>query len=132
VDAYPGAPFAGRVASIGDLIDPQTRTASVRCLAANPDTRLKLDMLAAIDFPTSTRRTTLSVPADAVQAVEGKSVIFVRTSPERFSVRQVDVGLTSEGRTEIVKGLSEGDLIVSKGAFALKSVLLGKELGEEK
>ena len=132
VDAYPGASFTGRVASISDLIDPQTRTASVRCLVANPGARLKLDMLAAIDFPTSTKRTTLSVPADAVQAVEGRSVVFVRTSPERFSIRQVEAGLTSEGRTEIVKGLSEGDPVVSKGAFALKSVLLGKELGEEK
>ena len=132
VDAYVGAPFAGRVASISDSIDPQTRTASVRCLVANPGARLKLDMLAAIDFPTSTKRTTLSVPADAVQAVEGKSVVFVRTSSERFSIRQVEAGLTSEGRTEIVKGLSEGDPVVSKGAFALKSVLLGEELGGEK
>ena len=132
VDAYPGAPFTGHVASISDLIDPQTRTASVRCLVANAGTRLKLEMLAAIDFPTSTKRTTLSVPADAVQAVEGKSVVFVRTSPDRFSIRRVETGLTSEGRTEIVKGLSEGDPVVSKSAFALKSVLLGKELGEEK
>ena len=132
VDAYPGLQFAGRVASIGDLIDPQTRTAAVRCLVTNPGARLKLDMLAAIEFPTSTKRNTLSVPTDAIQAIEGKSVVFVRTSPERFSIRQVEAGLSSEGRTEIVKGLGEDDPVVSKGAFALKSVLLGKELGGEK
>jgi membrane fusion protein, heavy metal efflux system len=132
VDSYPAEPFTGPVVSIGDLIDPQTRTAAVRCLVSNPSTRLKLDMLAAIDFPTSTKRTTLSVPADAVQAIEGRSVVFVRSSAERFSIRQVETGPTSEGRTEIIKGLSEGDPVVSKGAFAVKSVLLGKELGEEK
>ena len=132
VDAYPGVQFAGRVASIGDLIDPETRTAAVRCLVMNSGARLKLDMLATIEFPKSTKRNTLSVPTDAIQAIEGKSTVFVRNSPERFSIRQVQAGLTSEGRTEIVKGISEGDPVVSKGAFALKSVLLGKELGERK
>lgn len=132
VDSYPRERFSGRVVSISDSIDPQTRTAAVRCLVANASARLKLDMLAAIEFPTSTKRATLSVPADAVQAIEGKSVVFVRSSAERFSIREVETGPTSEGRTEIVKGLGEGDPVVSKGAFAVKSVLLGKELGEEK
>jgi cobalt-zinc-cadmium efflux system membrane fusion protein len=132
VDSYPGAPFAGRVVSIGDLIDPQTRTTAVRCQVDNSNRRLKLDMLATIQFPTSTKRATLSVPTDAVQTIEGKSVVFVRNSPARFSIRQVETGVTTEGRTEIIRGIGEGEPVVSKGAFAVKSVLLGKELGEEK
>jgi cobalt-zinc-cadmium efflux system membrane fusion protein len=132
VDSYPGEHFTVSVASISDLIDAQTRTAAVRCQVANPSGRLKLDMLATVQFPTSTKRTTLSVPSDAVQTVDGKSVVFIRSSPSRFSVRQVETGVTSEGRTEIVTGVRAGEPVVSKGAFAVKSVLLGKELGEEK
>jgi membrane fusion protein, heavy metal efflux system len=132
VDSYPGEHFAGNVASISDLIDPQTRTAAVRCQVANPGGRLKLDMLATVQFPTSTKRATLSVPADAVQTVDGKSVVFIRSSPSRFSIRQVETGVTSEGRTEIIRGVRDGEPVVSRGAFAVKSVLLGKELGEEK
>jgi multidrug efflux pump subunit AcrA (membrane-fusion protein) len=56
----------------------------------------------------------------------------MRTSPTRFSIRPVETGVTSEDRTEIVRGLSDGDPVVSKGAFGVKSVLLGKELKEEK
>jgi cobalt-zinc-cadmium efflux system membrane fusion protein len=89
-------------------------------------------MLAIVQFPTSTKRAALSVPSDAVQTVDGKSVVFIRNSPSRFSVRQVETGVTSEGRTEIVRGVSAGEPVVSKGAFAVKSVLLGKELGEGK
>jgi cobalt-zinc-cadmium efflux system membrane fusion protein len=132
VDSYPGEHFTGNVASISDLMDTQTRTAAVRCQVANPSGRLKLDMLATVQFPTSTKRATLSVPPDAVQTVDGKSVVFIRSSPSRFSVRRVETGVTSEGRTEIVRGVSDGEPVVSKGAFAVKSVLLGKELGEEK
>ena len=132
LDSYPGEHFTGSVTSISDLIDTQTRTAAVRCQVANPSGRLKLDMLATVQFPTSTKRATLSVPSDAVQTVEGKSVVFIRSSPSQFSIRQVETGATSEGRTEIVTGVRVGEPVVSKGAFAVKSVLLGKELGEEK
>jgi len=132
LDSYPGEHFTGSVASISDLIDTQTRTAAVRCQVVNPSGRLKLDMLATVQFPTSTKRATLSVPSDAVQTIDGKSVVFIRSLPSRFSIRQVETGVTSEGRTEIVRGVSDGEPVVSKGAFAVKSVLLGKELGEEK
>ena len=131
-DSYPGEHFTGRVASISDLIEPQTRTAAVRCQIANPSARLKLDMLAAVQFPTSLKRAALSVPIDAVQTVDEKPVVFVRISPSRFSVRQVEPGSSSDGRIEIVRGLKEGEPVVSKGAFAVKSVLLGKELQGEK
>jgi cobalt-zinc-cadmium efflux system membrane fusion protein len=117
--------------SIGDLIDPQTRTAAVRCQVANPNARLKLDMLAMIQFPISTKRVTLSVPADAVQTVENRMVVFAQTSATHFDIRPVDTGVTSEGRTEILRGLKEGEQVVARGAFAVKSVLLAKELGEK-
>jgi len=132
IDSYPGEHFTGHVASVSDLIDPQTRTAAVRCQVANPGARLKLDMLATVEFPTSMKHAALSVPTDAVQDIEGKPTVFVRTSPSQFSVRTVETGSSSNGRTEIVHGVKEGEPVVSKGAFAVKSVLLGKELQEEK
>jgi cobalt-zinc-cadmium efflux system membrane fusion protein len=130
-DSYSGQFFPGRVVSISDLIDPQTRTAAVRCQVANPDARLKLDMLAMVQFPTSAKRVSLSVSADAVQAIDNKPVVFAQTSPTHFEVRPVETGVTSEGQTEIVRGLKEGEQVVSRGAFAVKSVLLAKELGEK-
>jgi|SRR5579862_1992829 len=132
IDSYPGERFAGQVVSISDVIDPQTRTAAVRCQVANPGTRLKLDMLASVQFPTAMKRSALSVPEDAVQDIEGKPTVFVRTSPSQFSVRQVETGSSGNGRIEILRGLKEGEPVVSRGGFAVKSVLLGKELKEEK
>jgi cobalt-zinc-cadmium efflux system membrane fusion protein len=132
IDSYPGERFTAQVASISDVIDPQTRTAAVRCQVANPGARLKLDMLASVEFPTAMKRSALSVPTDAVQEIEGKPTVFVRTSPSQFSVRQVETGSSGNGRIEILGGLKEGEPVVSKGAFAVKSVLLGKELKEEK
>jgi cobalt-zinc-cadmium efflux system membrane fusion protein len=130
-DAYPGLHFPGRVVSVGDLIDPQTRTVAVRCQVPNPNGRLKLDMFGTIQFPTSTRRATLSVPADAIQTIDNKTVVFAQTSPTHFAARAVEAGVTDQGRTEIRGGLTKDDKIVSRGAFAVKSVLLAKDLGDK-
>jgi cobalt-zinc-cadmium efflux system membrane fusion protein len=91
IDSYPGDRFTGQVASISDLIDTQTRTAAVRCQVANPGARLKLDMLASVQFPTAMKRSVLSVPTDAVQDIEGKPTVFVRTSPSQPFARSKPV-----------------------------------------
>ena len=130
-DSYPGTRFGGRVTSIGDRIDPQTRTTPVRCEVSNDGWRLKLDMFATVALPTSIRRNGLAVPADAVQNLEGKSVVFVRRSPTQFEIRTVNTGRTSEGTIEIASGLKEGEEVVTAGAFQVKSALLSKELGDK-
>jgi cobalt-zinc-cadmium efflux system membrane fusion protein len=131
VDTYPGERFSGRVSYIGDFLDPQTRTARVRCEVLNPGTRLKLDMFASVQLPTTFSRKAIAVPQAALQQLEAKTVVFVSKGPTAFEVRTVKTGNTVQSRTEIVEGLSAGEPIVVQGAFHLKSIVAGKELGEE-
>jgi cobalt-zinc-cadmium efflux system membrane fusion protein len=131
VDAYPDERFTGSVVAIGDVIDPQTRTAAVRCDVANPKSLLKLDMFATVELPTGNRRPALAVPTDAVQNYEGKSVVFVRASATRFEVRPVEVGRTVGAVAEVARGVRAGESVVTRGAFQVKSALLAKELGEK-
>lgn len=131
VDTYPGEKFSGQVTYLGDILDPQTRTARVRCEVANPGVRLKLDMFAAIELPTHFSRRALVVPASAIQDLNGSSVVFVRKTPTGFEVRPVKTGKTLEEETEIESGLREGEEVVSIGSFHLKSVALSGQIGEE-
>ncbi len=131
VDTYPNQTFEGKVAYIGDVLDPQTRTAHVRCEVNNHDFRLKADMFANIDLPTKFSKQALAVPADALQVVEGKNVVFVRRSQTQFEKREVEKGTTVNRQTEIVSGLKQGEPVVTQGAFHLKSILAGGELGDD-
>jgi len=131
VDTYPDERFSGRVSYVSDALDPKTRTARVRCVVANKDWRLKMDMFASVDVPTTFSRKVLAVPAAAVQQVAGKSVVFVRESAERFRARNVQVGRVIDGQAEIVSGLATGDPVVLQGSYHLKAVLLSEELKEE-
>lgn len=69
------------------------------------------------------------VPEDAVQTVDGRDAVFVRT-PQGFRARFVTLGQRSAGRVEIVSGLAAGQQIATKNAFLLKAEL-GKGAGEE-
>lgn len=131
VDTYPGERFQGQVTYLGDILDPQTRTARVRCEVANPGIRLKLDMFASIELPTHFSRRALVVPASAIQDLNGNSVVFIRKTPTGFEVRPVKTGKTLEEETEIQSGLQEGEQVVSVGSFHLKSVALSGQIGEE-
>jgi cobalt-zinc-cadmium efflux system membrane fusion protein len=131
VDTYPNQQFTGKVTYVSDFLDPRTRTARVRCEVLNREMRLKLEMYASVNLPTTFRRRTLAVPAGAIQGVGDKTVVFVRKTPTQFEPRWVSAGNTVRGFVEITRGLAEGEPVVLAGAFHLKSILVGKDLVEE-
>lgn len=69
------------------------------------------------------------VPEDAVQTLEGRDVVFVRTA-QGFRAVAVRLGQRSAGRVEILAGLQGGQRIATRNAFLLKAEL-GKGAGEE-
>jgi len=131
VDTYPDHRFEGKVTYIGDVLDPQTRTVSVRCELANPVLQLKTDMFANVELPTTLAKRALSVPSSAIQQVDGKDVVFVRISGTRFEKREIRKGVTVNEQVEVTSGLKAGEPVVTQGAFHLKSILASGELGEE-
>jgi membrane fusion protein, heavy metal efflux system len=131
VDTYPDREFLGKVTYISDVLDAQTRTARVRCDVTNLEGLLKLDMFATVRLPTKFRKEGMAVPVDALQQIEGKDVVFVRTGPTTFEQRVVRVGKLVQGLAEIISGLEVGDSVVTQGAFHLKSIALGDQIGEE-
>ena len=68
----------------------------------------------------------LSVPSEAVQTVEGQTVVFVRTD-EGFRAVPVLAGRQAAGRTEIIRGLTGSERIAAANAFLLKASLAGAE-----
>jgi len=77
---------------------------------------------------------TIVVPNDAVQQLEGKPVVFV-AKPDgqggaRFERRDVQVGGTARGETQILRGLDGGDTVVVEGAFAVKSEFARSTMAE--
>lgn len=69
-----------------------------------------------------TRSSVLVVPSEAVQSIEGRDVVFVRT-PEGFRAQPIRIGARSGDRVEIVEGIAPGTRIAGRNAFLLKAEL---------
>lgn len=131
-DAYPGETFEGKVAYIGDVVDPQNRTVPLRVAMANPNRRLKPGMFATAEVVTSQATAqAIVIPSLAVQRVEGKPVAFVQLPDGSFAKRDLELGREIGDRVEVKSGLKEGDQVVISGTFTLKSELLKEGLAED-
>ena len=131
VPGLPGRSFAGTITNLGQELDPQTRTLPIRITLANAKLELKPEMLATADLPLDAPAPRLVVASDAVQQVNGQDVVFVKSAPDRFTVRPIRTGVTSAGRTPVLEGLQPGEQVVVKGSFVLKSHLLRASIAGE-
>jgi Cu(I)/Ag(I) efflux system membrane fusion protein len=118
--AYPNRIFKGRVAFISPVLDPKTRTVSVRLEFPNPTGELKPEMFGEVVLKGSTRQG-LRIPTDAVIDSGTKNVVFVAQGEGRFQPREVELGDADGDHVEVVKGLSEGEQVVMRANFLVDS-----------
>ncbi len=88
-------------------------------------------MFATVRLPTKFSKQSLAVPNSALQQWEEKNYVFVKIGPTKFTAREVGLGKVIINETEIVSGLKAGEPVVVNGSFHLKSIIRGKQLGEE-
>lgn len=116
----------GRITYIAPALNASTRTASVRIEVANSGS-LRPGMFARAQISTrpANAEPVLAVPESAVLIVEGGPSVFIPVpdEPNTFAKRAVKVGPTVGGMVPIRDGLTEGQQVVTRGAFILKADL---------
>ena len=128
--AYPDQTFTGRVTYIAPQVDPQTRTLQARILLPNNDQKLHPGIFAGAQISEGSSRRSIFVPEQALQNLNGGSVVFVKTADDTFEARPVSIAHRTGGEAEISAGLKEGDTIVTGGSFIVKSELLKSQIGQ--
>jgi Cu(I)/Ag(I) efflux system membrane fusion protein len=118
----PGKVIEGRVAYIYPTLDKSTRTLKVRLEFENPGNRLKPGMFATIYIQFQKRDDVLVVPTEAIIHSGIRQLVFVTQDDGHFESREITTGLVGDrDGTEVLSGLSEGDLVVVSGQFLLDS-----------
>jgi cobalt-zinc-cadmium efflux system membrane fusion protein len=123
----PGSPdraFEGYVQSVGDAVDPQSRTVQVRARVANMGTILKHEMAVEVRLVTGGKKGALMVPATALVDDEGLKVVYVKEG-HRYERRPVSVGSVTYQWAEILSGIEEGEQVVASGAYQLRNMQKG-------
>jgi Cu(I)/Ag(I) efflux system membrane fusion protein len=119
--AVPDTVFKGKVSAILPEVNPATRTLKARIELANPGGQLVPGMFATVNFAPAARANALLVPSEAVIQTGKRSVVVVAQADGKFAPVDVEVGLESNGQSEIRKGLQAGQTVVVSGQFLLDS-----------
>ena len=119
--AYPHALFTGIITYIGDVLDPATRTMSLRVTVPNPDRLLKPEMFAIVSVMSPSSPDALSVPLAAVQDGPTGKIVFVQQEAGEFAARTVKLGNEDGDVVRVLEGVKAGEQVVTKGSFVLKS-----------
>lgn len=117
-DAYPGLTLPGRVISVGAITRPGGQRASyvkevpVFLKIENLDPRVIPDLSVSIDVVVETQSEQLIAPRESIfkDSPEGKPYVYVRTA-SGFERREVELGLISNIKAAIVRGLKAGEAI---------------------
>ncbi|HEY7354128.1 MAG TPA: efflux RND transporter periplasmic adaptor subunit [Terriglobales bacterium] len=119
-DAYPEI-FHGRISYIAASLDNNTRTLQARIETGNPSDKLKKDMYVTATVNAGKISNAISVPDAAVlRDSENEPFVYAKNSQNQFGKRQVTLGESINGKTEITGGLKPGDHVIGNGSLFLQ------------
>lgn len=121
VMAAPGEAFTGRLTYIYPYAERATRTVKARLEFENSERFLKPDMFADVTIQASAKREAVAVPAEAIVRSGLREQVFVLRGPGKFEPREVIIGVSSEGWTEIRDGVVPGERVVISAQFLIDS-----------
>jgi membrane fusion protein, heavy metal efflux system len=119
VPALAAEKFSGRVTAAADSIDPATRTIKVRGVIANPERKLKAEMLAAARVQHAIGEGVL-IPSQAVALQGERHSVIVQVSPGVFEPREVTLGYQGPREVLVTRGLAAGEQVVSENMLLLQ------------
>jgi cobalt-zinc-cadmium efflux system membrane fusion protein len=119
-DTYPGV-VRGKISYLASALDPTTRTLQARIVTSNPGERLKKDMYVTALVRAGVVQNALAVPDSSVlRDTENMPYVYLQTANSQFARRQVTVGESQGGKTQILTGLQAGDKVVGDGGLFLQ------------
>jgi cobalt-zinc-cadmium efflux system membrane fusion protein len=119
-DAYPEI-FHGKISYVSAALDPNTRTLQARVEVENPGEKLKRDMYCTVTVTAGVIQDAIGVPDAAIlRDDENQPFVYVAVASNQFGRRDVQIGESQNGQTQILKGLSVGDKVVGDGSLFLQ------------
>lgn len=121
VTALPGQEFRGTLSYIYPYAESKTRTVKVRMEFDNEGLLLKPDMFADVSIKASAMPAAVVVPSEAIIRSGLREQVFVQRAPGKFEPRDVTIGISSDGWTQIKSGVTAGEEVVVSAQFLIDS-----------
>lgn len=129
-DTFPGRSYTGKITTINPLVDTSTRNVEVEATVANPNADLTPGMFTNVGVQTQKQETYLTLPQSAITFNPYGDIAYIvkekgkdKNGKPILMVNQIFITLgdTRGDQIAILKGLKEGDTVVTSGQLKLKN-----------
>jgi RND family efflux transporter MFP subunit len=104
--------FQGRISRFSGKLDSSTRTMETEVDLPNPDSAIKPGMFGYATLVLEQRQDVLTIPVQALSGRSSPATVLVIGPDKRLQERQVNLGMETPSRIEVLSGLRENDMVV--------------------
>ncbi len=119
LDAMPGKTYEAKVIAINPLVDAAGRAVVIRAQVRNQDTTLRPGMFVRVRLLTHDTQQALVVPEQAI-VPQGDEWFVYRVVAGKAQRAKVEIGQRRDGKAEVLKGLSDGDVVITAGQLKIR------------
>jgi len=120
VSSLPDERYYGKIFFVGSTLDAITKTIKILVLIKNPGEKLKPGMFSDTYIVSGEKAGALVIPRTAIMEDENLKVVFVKEAGG-YHRHVISTGIVSDQFIEVLSGLTENDVVVTTGAYQLKS-----------
>jgi len=115
-----------RLISPAQTMNPGNQSQRVLFEMDNPKGEFKIGEFVTVKALNQETSRNITVPNSALTEINGKTAVFLKDGPEMFTLSYVQTGANDGTRTLILKGVEEGEKVVSAGVYEVKMVYLNQ------
>jgi HlyD family secretion protein len=113
-------PINGKVTVVSPALDPNSTTVEVWFEVKNPKHELKPGTSVHLSMTAQTVKDALVVPASSIlTAPDGTTTVMIASSDGLAHQKAVKLGIHNGEDVQVIEGLSEGEKVISNGAYGL-------------
>jgi len=121
VRAEPGRNYQGKITFIHPILNRKSRAVQVRLEFDNADLSLKPGMFANVTLYVDPQMDAIVVPSESIVRSGSREQLFIVRAPGKFEPREVRLGVSAEGWTQILSGVKAGEEVVTSSQFLIDS-----------
>lgn len=130
LEAYPDVKFIASVVRISPVVDSTTRTKEIILNFDKPDSRINAGMFAKVKLYTSVYKGAFAISQDSIVNNGDKYYLYVVNDDDTVSKREVTLGKSVNGITQILSGVNYGEKVVSEGMLTLSDGATVRDIGK--
>jgi RND family efflux transporter MFP subunit len=115
-----------KVVSTAQQVNPDNQSQVVLFEVTNANGRFKIGENINIRIFSGSFSKQIIIPDEAVTEINGKPAVFIKDRAEQYSVSYVNKGISNGKMINILKGVEEGERVVTNGVYQMKTMFLNQ------